>query len=165
MFEDFTSYNILKWTHILSAFLLFGTGLGSAFYKWMSDRSGNIEAQAITAKHVVLADFLFTTPSAIYQPISGFLLLQQLGTPLSEPWVVLSFVLYIIAGLCWLPVVWLQILMRDLALDALDKGQGLSQEYRRLARIWFWLGWPAFVSLIVAVWLMVAKPDLPPFWS
>ncbi len=165
MFEDFTSYNILKCTHILSAFLLFGTGLGSAFYKWMSDRSGNIEAQAITAKHVVLADFLFTTPSAIYQPISGFLLLQQLGTPLSEPWVVLSFVLYIIAGLCWLPVVWLQILMRDLALDALDKGQGLSQEYRRLARIWFWLGWPAFVSLIVAVWLMVAKPDLPPFWS
>ena len=165
MFEDFTSYNILKWTHILSAFLLFGTGLGSAFYKWMADRSGNIEAQTITAKHVVLADFLFTTPSAIYQPLSGYFLLQQLGIPLSEPWVVLSFVLYMVAGLCWLPVVWLQILMRDLALEALNKGQMLSHEYNRLARIWFWLGWTAFISIILAVWLMVAKPDLTLFWS
>ncbi len=165
MFEDLLSYNLLKWSHILSAFLLFGTGLGSAFYKWMADRSGIIEAQAVTARHVVLADFLFTTPSAIYQPISGYFLLQQLGIPLSEPWVALSFALYIIAGLCWLPVVWLQILMRDLVGDAVKKGQPLPMDYHRLARIWFWLGWPAFVSLIAAVWLMVAKPDLTFLWS
>jgi len=165
MFEDLTIYNLLKSTHILSAFLLFGTGLGSAFYKWMADRSGNIEAQAVTARHVVLADFLFTTPSAIYQPVSGFLLLQQLAIPLNEPWVALSFVLYMIAGLCWLPVVWLQILMRDLVNEAVNKSQPLPPEYIRLARIWFWLGWPAFVSLIAAVWLMVAKPDLTVLWS
>ena len=121
MFEDFTSYNILKWTHILSAFLLFGTGLGSAFYKWMADRSKNIEVQAITGGHVVLADILFTTPTVIYQPLSGWLLLQELGIPLGEPWVVLSFALYVLAGICWLPVVWLQILMRDLAVAAVAK--------------------------------------------
>ncbi len=165
MIEDFTIYNLLKWSHILSAFLLFGTGLGSAFYKWMADRSCNLQAQAITAKHVVLADYLFTTPSAIYQPISGYLLLRQLGIPVSEPWVMVSFALYMIAGLCWLPVVWLQILMRNLAQDAVQKKQTLPDEYNRLARLWFWLGWPAFLALIAAVWLMVVKPDLSPLWS
>ncbi len=163
--EDFTLYNLLKWSHILSAFLLFGTGLGSAFYKYMADRSGDLHAQVITARHVVLADWLFTTPTVIYQPISGWLLLRELGISLNEPWVILAFALYILAGLCWLPVVRLQILMRNLADEALQKGQPLPKEYRRLARFWFWLGWPAFVSLVLAVWLMVAKPDLSVLWS
>ena len=165
MLEDFTTYNLLKWTHILSAFLLFGTGLGSAFYKWMSDRSGDLHARAITAKHVVLADYLFTTPTVIYQPLSGWLLLRELGIPLSEPWVMASFALYLLAGACWLPVVWLQIQMRDLAVAALANGQPLSPDYHRKARQWFWLGWPAFIALVAAVWLMVAKPDLSNLWS
>ena len=131
----------------------------------MADRSGNLQVQAITAKHVVLADYLFTTPSAIYQPISGYLLLRQLDIPVSEPWVMVSFALYMIAGLCWLPVVWLQILMRNLAQDAVQKKQTWPDEYNRLARIWFWLGWPAFLALVAAVWLMVVKPDLSPLWS
>ncbi len=165
MLEDFTTYNLLKWSHILSAFLLFGTGLGSAFYKWMSDRAGDLHAQAITAKHVVLADYLFTTPTVIYQPLSGWLLLRELGVPLTEPWVLLSFGLYILAGLCWLPVVGLQIQMRDMALLALQNGTSLPAAYDRKARLWFWLGWPAFLALVAVVWLMVAKPDLASLWS
>lgn len=165
MLEDFTSYNLLKWTHILSAFLLFGTGLGSAFYKWMSDRSGDLHAQAVTARHVVLADYLFTTPTVIYQPLSGYLLLRELAIPLNEPWVVASFALYILAGICWLPVVYLQIQMRDLAVEALEQRGELPTAYYQKARLWFWLGWPAFVALVLAVWLMVAKPDLAVLWS
>ncbi len=165
MLEDFTTYNLLKWTHILSAFLLFGTGLGSAFYKWMSDRSGDLHAQAVTARHVVLADYLFTAPTVIYQPLSGYLLLRELGLPLSEPWVVASFALYILAGICWLPVVYLQIQMRDMAVDALCSGLSLPTAYHQKARLWFWLGWPAFLALVAAVWLMVAKPDLSVLWS
>ena len=145
----------------MSAFLLFGTGLGSAFYKWMSDRSGNLAAQAVTARHVVLADWLFTTPTVIYQPVSGWLLLRELGIDLFEPWVMLSFGLYFLAGICWLPVVWLQIEMRDMADEALQGGTPLPERYHRLARIWFWLGWPAFIALVIAVWLMIAKPVLP----
>jgi uncharacterized membrane protein len=160
MLDDFTPYNILLYTHILSAFLLFGTGLGSAFYKWMTDRAGDLHAQAITAKHVVLADYLFTTPTVIYQPFSGWLLLRELGLPLNEPWVMLSFALYFLAGACWLPVVYLQIRMRDMAGEALEQGLSLTPEYHRMARVWSWLGWPAFLSLTIAVWLMVAKPDL-----
>ena len=159
MMEDFTYYNLLKWSHIMSAFLLFGTGLGSAFYKWMSDRSNNIHAQAITARHVVLADWLFTTPTVIYQPLSGWLLLRELGIPLLEPWVLLSFALYLVAGLCWLPVVWMQIKMRNMAQQAQAKNQPLPAAYWRMARQWFWLGWPAFFALVVALWLMIAKPD------
>ncbi len=160
MLEDLTAYNILKWSHIFSAFLLFGTGLGSAFYKWMADRSGDLHAQAVTGRHVVLADWLFTTPAGIWQPISGVLLLRELGIPLTEPWVILVFALYVLAGLCWLPVVWLQIVMRDMATAALAEGRALPARYHRMDRVWFWLGWPAFLSLMLAVWLMVAKPDL-----
>lgn len=165
MLDDFTTYNLLKYSHILSAFLLFGTGLGSAFYKWMADRAGDLNAQAITGKHVVLADYLFTAPTVFYQPLSGWLLLRELGIPLTEPWVLASFSLYIIAGMCWLPVVYLQIRMRNMACEALANAQLLPPEYHRLARMWFWLGWPAFISLVVAVWLMITKPDLVILWS
>ncbi|MCP4936565.1 MAG: DUF2269 domain-containing protein [bacterium] len=165
MLEDFTAYNLLKWSHILSAFLLFGTGLGSAFYKWMADRAGDLHTQAVTARHVVLADYLFTTPTVIYQPLSGYLLLRELGLPISEPWVVVSFGLYILAGICWLPVVYLQIQMRDMAIAALETGTPLPTVYHQKARLWFWLGWPAFLALVGAVWLMVAKPDLSALWS
>ncbi len=165
MLDELTTYNLLKWSHILSAFLLFGTGLGSAFYKWMADRSGNLQAQAITARHVVLADILFTTPTVIYQPLSGWLLLRELDISVFEPWVLLAFALYLLAGACWLPVVYLQIRMRDLALAAVAQNRALPESYARLARIWFFLGWPAFLSLVIAVWLMVAKPDLAVLWS
>ncbi len=159
MFDDVTNYQILKWVHILSAFLLFGTGLGSAFYKWMSDRSGNIHAQAVTAKHVVLADWIFTTPTVFIQPATGYLLLLELGIPITEPWVMMSFGLFILAGICWLPVVWLQIEMKNMAELAVQNNTALPEKYNLFARIWFALGWPAFIAIMIAVWLMVTKPD------
>ncbi len=151
-------YLMLKWLHILSATLLYGTGLGSAFYKLMADRSGNLPAIAHTNKIVVLADWLFTTPTVIIQPITGVLLAKAAGFPLSSNWLVLSIALYILAGLCWLPVVYLQIRMRNLSQAALGDGQNLDSRYERLARIWFWLGVPAFVALIFVYFLMVFKP-------
>ncbi len=160
MFEDITSYSVYKWVHIISAFLLFGTGLGSAFYKFMSDWSGNIQAQAVTARHVVLADWLFTTPTVFIQPITGFLMLHELGLSFLEPWVLLSLILFVIAGACWLPVVWLQIQMQKMAEVAVATGEALPARYHRFARIWFVLGWPAFIAMLLVVWLMVAKPDL-----
>ena len=150
-------YEIVKWLHILSSTLLFGTGLGSAFYKWSADRSGNIEAIAHTNRIVVIADWLFTTPTVILQPLTGYLLLRILGLGLDEAWLVATYILYIIAGGCWLPVVWLQIRMRDLALDAVQGRVALDSSYHRLARIWFWLGVPAFVSMVLIYFLMVSK--------
>jgi uncharacterized membrane protein len=155
-------YLILKWLHILSATLLFGTGLGSAFYKFMTDRTGNLQAIAQTNKIVVLADWLFTTPTVILQPITGVWLAIVLGYPWSSSWLLIAIVLYIIAGLCWLPVVYLQIRMRDMALDAIAHQKTLGEQYRRFQRIWFWLGVPAFISLVVVYYLMVFKPTL---WS
>ena len=109
------TYLILKYLHILSAILLFGTGLGSAFYKWMADRSGNIQHIAITNKNVVLADWLFTTPSVIFQPLSGIWMAHIIGLPLTTPWIMISLILFFIAGACWLPVVYLQIKMHKIA--------------------------------------------------
>ena len=155
-------YLILKWLHILSATLLFGTGIGSAFYKFMTDRSGNIHAIVQTNKLVVLADWLFTTPTIILQPITGVWLALIAGHPLTSSWLVLSIVLYIIAGFCWLPVVHLQIRMRDLSLTLMRQHLQLDKHYARLTRTWFWLGIPAFTALVGVYYLMVFKPTL---WS
>ena len=151
------SYLLLKYLHILSMVLLFGTGLGSAFYKWMADRSRNVAHIADTSRHVVLADWLFTTPTVIFQPVSGIWLLQLSGIPLDTPWVVASLSLYLLAGLCWLPVVALQIRMRNLAQQAALTQTDLPTRYWQDARLWFWLGVPAFSAMVMVVFLMVFK--------
>ncbi len=155
-----TEYFIVKWAHILSATLLFGTGLGSAFYKWTADRSNNLSAIAHTNRIVVIADWAFTTPTVIIQPITGLWLLHLLGIPISQGWVAVTILLYAIAGACWLPVVWLQIKMRDMSQSAVENHQSLTPLYHRYARSWFWLGIPAFVSMVAVYFLMVFKPTI-----
>lgn len=152
-----SSYLLLKYLHILSMVVLFGTGLGTAWYKWMADRLGDVQHIAIMNRHVVLADWLFTTPAVIFQPVSGLYLVYLLNLPLSTPWIVASLGLYIVAGLCWLPVVWLQMRMRDLSAQAAAQHTELPVQYRRYARIWFWLGVPAFAAMLLIVLLMVFK--------
>lgn len=150
-------YLTLKYLHILSMVLLFGTGLGSAFYKWMADRSGNLAHIAVTNRHVVLADWLFTTPTIIFQPLSGLWLAHLLNYPLTTPWIMLSLGLYLLAGICWLPVVGLQIQMRKLSAQALATQTELPAVYWRYAGYWFWLGVPAFMAMLLVVVLMVFK--------
>ncbi|MDH5544452.1 MAG: DUF2269 domain-containing protein [Gammaproteobacteria bacterium] len=150
-------YLSIKYFHILSMVLLFGTGFGSAFYKWMSDRTGNIEHIYHTNRQVVLADWIFTTPTVIFQPLSGVLLVYLLDIPITTDWVITSILLFLFAGICWLPVVWLQIKMRALSLVALETNTPLPDLYWRYARIWFWLGIPAFSTMLVIVFLMVHK--------
>ena len=154
------TYAVVKTLHILSMVLLFGTGLGSAFYKWMADRSGNVDHIAVTNRHVVLADWLFTTPTVIFQPISGLWMVYLLGIPLTTSWIAASLFLFALAGACWLPVVWLQIRMRRIAVQAVAEDSPLPPVYWRMARWWFWLGVPAFTSMVLVVALMVAK-DIP----
>jgi uncharacterized membrane protein len=150
-------YEIVKTVHILSATVLFGTGLGTAWFMWRADCSGDAAAVAATARNVVLADWLFTTPAIILQPLTGLWLIFLGGYSSAETWLLWTYGLYLLAGACWLPVVWLQIRMRDLATMAVANGAPLSARYRRYARLWFALGWPAFIAVILIVYLMVAK--------
>lgn len=152
-------YLFAKWIHILSATLLFGTGLGSAFYKWRTDRTDNLHAIYVTNKNVVTADWLFTTPTVFIQPITGLWLAHMISIPILTPWIVISLTLFVIAGLCWLAVVYLQIKMRDIAYQALQSSCSLPPLYYRLAKTWFWLGIPAFLSFIAVYALMVFKPS------
>jgi uncharacterized membrane protein len=147
----------LKTIHIISAFLLFGTGLGSAFYKFLADRNGVLENIVITNKNVVLADWIFTTPTIIIQPITGIMMANMINLPLTTPWIMLSLTLYAIAGICWLPVVVLQIRMLKLSKQALENQTALPEQYYRYARLWFWLGIPAFLAITLVIVLMVFK--------
>ncbi|MBV8656471.1 MAG: DUF2269 domain-containing protein [Burkholderiales bacterium] len=151
-------YLTLKWLHILSATLMFGTGFGTAFYMFVANRSGNVQAIAVVTRWVARADWWFTTPAVIFQPISAFWMIHLAGFPMQSRWIVWSLGLYALAGACWLPVVWLQLRMRDMAQAASRGNAALPDRYWRYERIWTALGFPAFSALIVVYWLMVHKP-------
>ncbi|TVQ41307.1 MAG: DUF2269 domain-containing protein [Wenzhouxiangella sp.] len=153
-----TDYLLLKLVHILSATLLFGTGLGTAFYMWRADLSGDIQAIAVVSRNVVLADWLFTTPAVIVQPLTGLWLIHLLGIQLDTTWVWLSLVLYGLVGFCWVPVVFIQIRVARQAQRLAANGLPPDASHRRLMRYWYALGWPAFISVLVIFWLMVFKP-------
>jgi uncharacterized membrane protein len=152
---------LYKFIHVLGASVLFGTGLGIAFFMFMANRTGHAGVIAIVARFVVIADMIFTATAVVVQPVSGVVLAWAIGlSPLEEPWIVLSLLLYVFIGLCWLPVVFIQIRMRNLANDAAINSKPLPDAYRRLFRIWFWLGWPAFAGVIAIFALMVWQPRL-----
>ena len=153
-------YFAIKLVHIIGAAVLFGTGLGIAFFMWMAHRTGDAATIATTARVVVIADALFTASAVIAQPVSGALLAWTLGYRLGEPWIIASLVLYVLVGLCWLPVVGIQITLRNLAREAADAGTELPPRYHRLFRIWFALGWPAFLGVIAIFVLMIWRPQL-----
>jgi uncharacterized membrane protein len=153
-----TALELLRWLHVIGAAVLLGTGAGIAFFMFMANRTNNAVLIAHTAAVVVIADFIFTASAVIVQPITGVLLAQQIGWSLTQGWLLLSICLYVVTGLCWLPVVWIQIRLRDLAHDAARTGQPLPEKYHVLYRRWFVLGIPAFVSVLAIVWLMLAKP-------
>lgn len=151
-------YLVIKASHIIGAAVLLGTGAGIAFFMLMAHRTGDPALIAHTARIVVLADFVFTTTAVIAQPITGWALAQMAGLPFNTGWVALSLALYVVTGLCWLPVVWIQIRLRRLAEAAVAAGEPLPAAYDRLFRVWFVLGFPAFAAVLAIVWLMVAKP-------
>lgn len=152
------SYTAIKILHVISATVLFGTGLGIAFFKWAVDRTRNEQAIRIVAEKVVLADWIFTTPAIVVQAITGLALALTAHFPLSHGWIFYALALYFFAGACWLPVVAIQIRMRDLARECERSGTPLPDRYWHLSRIWFWLGVPAFLSLLAVFWLMIGKP-------
>lgn len=153
------SYLIVKWLHIVSSVLLVGTGFGTAFYLFFANRSGDVRAIAVVSRLVVRADAWFTTPAVIFQPLSGAWLAQQAGWPLTTGWLVTALALYALAGACWLPVLWLQLRMRDLAAASAAAGTALPRQYWRHARLWEALGYPAFVAMLMVFALMTLKPQ------
>lgn len=151
---------ILRWLHVIGACVLLGTGAGIAFFMLMAHRTRDARLIAHTAGVVVLADLLFTTTAVIVQPVTGGLLAWRLGWPLSEGWLALSLALYVLTGAFWLPVVWIQLRLRDLARAAVEAGEALPARYHRLFAIWFACGLPAFAAVLMILWLMLVRPDL-----
>lgn len=151
-------YSIVKMLHIVSASVLFGTGLGIAFFMFMAQRQSDFTIKVYAAKLTVIADTYFTFPAALFQPLSGALLLYMSGFPVLAPWLSLSYILYIVAGMCWVPVVFIQIAIRNQLIYAQKNDLPVPVKAEALIRWWFWLGWPAFISFIGIFYLMIAKP-------
>jgi uncharacterized membrane protein len=151
-------YLVLKWLHILSATFLFGTGIGSAWYLLLTVVSRNVAAIAVVSRIVVIADWVFTASTMIVQPLTGFYLVHIAGYPWHSQWIVWSVILFVIAGLCWLPVVWLQMRLRDLSAAAAAGNTPLPPLFWRNFKVWVVLGVPAFFAFLAVFWLMVAKP-------
>lgn len=154
------TYLVIKWVHIMSSVLMVGTGLESAFYMFFTNRSGSVAAQAVVSKLVVKADWWFTTPTVILQPLSGIAMAHMAGWSFTSPWLLTSIALYLVSGACWLPVVWLQLRMARLAQQSHEQGAPMPDQYWRDARLWEALGYPAFIAMAVVFFLMVNKPAL-----
>jgi uncharacterized membrane protein len=155
---EMTLYWLVKYLHVLGAIVILGTGTGIAFFMLMAHRSGEAAFIARTAGVVVIADMLFTLSAVLLQPVTGGLLMSMSSTTLAERWLTLSLGLYVFAGLFWVPVIFMQIEMRDLARGAEAKSAPLPARYHQLFRRWFLCGIPGFGSVMAILWLMIAKP-------
>jgi uncharacterized membrane protein len=152
------AYFLLKYLHIIGAAVLLGTGAGIAFFMLLAHRTGHAATIAAVARIVVIADFVFTATAVVVQPLTGAALVHVTGYSYSEDWVWLSLVLYLVTGAFWLPVVWMQWRMRDLALEASRSGGVLPARYTQLFRLWFAFGFPAFGAVAAIYWLMITRP-------
>jgi uncharacterized membrane protein len=151
-------YMLIKTLHIVSATIVFGTGIGIANFMYAGHRCGSAQERAFATRMTVKSDFLFTLPSVIFQPLSGAWLVWQGGFVWNDYWLLVSYGLYLLAGVCWVPVVVIQMRMKAM-LAARLRGEDFDEAiYKRLFRVWFVLGWPAFGGLLIIFWLMVAKP-------
>jgi len=151
-------YPFIKWLHVIGAAVIIGTGLGTAFHFWITMRREGPAAIAAAGRSTVLADWLFTLPAVILQPLTGLALARIAGYPLTQTWIVGAAALYVLTGACWIPVVVIQQRLRDLADESARSGTALPPEFHRLARIWVALGWPAFIAMATTLWLMIARP-------
>jgi uncharacterized membrane protein len=153
-----TAYFIVKYLHVLGAIVILGTGSGIAFFMLMAHRSRDAAFIARTASVVVVADMIFTLGAVILQPVTGGVLMMLSATGFTERWLVVSLGLYAVAGMFWIPVVFMQIEMRNLARAAAGRGEPLPERYFTLFRRWFMFGIPGFGSVMIILWLMIAKP-------
>jgi len=158
-------YFVLKFLHVIGAAVLLGTGAGIAFFMLLAHQTKNSATIAAVARIVVIADFLFTATAVVLQPVTGVLLAKYAGYSLAEGWIVLSILLYLVTGLFWLPVVWMQMEMRNLAMQAAASKQPPPQRYHRLFRLWFAFGFPAFAAVLAIFWLMISRPQVDWFGS
>ena len=153
-------YLYLKFIHVISSTILFGTGIGTACNLFLANRTKDTAIISATTRYVVFADWIFTGSSGLVQAVTGLWMVYLVGYPLTSLWIMGSIIGYLIAAVCWFPVVFLQIKMRDFALIAHQTGTELPPIYYRYYRTWFWLGWPAFISLVIVFYLMTNKPTL-----
>ncbi len=151
-------YQIIKTIHIISSTVLFGTGAGIAFFMYRSQFTEDVSKKYYAIQNTVLADYLFTFPAVLIQPLSGFWLILHGGYNWTDSWLMVTYALYIVAGLCWIPVVWIQIQLKNILAVSIEQGTEPPERYHKLFRLWLILGWPAFIGLIVIFFLMVFKP-------
>lgn len=151
-------YIAIKTLHIISSTILFVTGIGIAFFMFRSYFTSNLHEKFYAARNTVLADCLFTFPAVFIQPLTGIALIHIVAYDWTDLWLSLTYTIYIIAGLCWIPVVWIQIQLKKIIAESIEQNKELPARYHKLFKIWFFLGWPAFVGLVIVFFLMVAKP-------
>lgn len=154
---------LVRYIHICGGAILLGAGIAIAFFMVVARRTRDAALIAHVSQSVVAADFLFTATAMVLQPLTGWRLATLVGWPLGEGWLALSIALYVLTGLFWIPVVFIQLRLRDLARRSAAEGTMLPPEFDRLYRIWFACGCPAFAAVLAIFWLMANRPDFSVF--
>ena len=153
-----TAYLLIKTLHVISSTILFGTGIGIAFFMYRSRFTPDLHEKYYAIRNTVIADYAFTLPAVLIQPLTGAWLIHRAGFDWMEFWLLATYALYVIVGICWLPVVWIQLRLKRMLSETIENNLELPGSYDKLFRIWILLGIPAFLSLLSIFYLMVAKP-------
>lgn len=149
----------VKWIHVLSSTVLFGTGLGAFFFLFMAHRTRDPRIIASVAGIAVVTNLIFTLTAGLIQPVTGGILMAMMELTMA-PWIISALSLFVLVGACWIPVVLIQLRIKHLAERAVAAGAGLPAEYDRLYRIWAGLGAVVLVAMIAIFYLMLAQPAL-----
>jgi uncharacterized membrane protein len=153
------TFSLLEILHILGAMILFGSGIGIAFFMAVSNRTGNVALIAGTARIVVIADIALMATAFVLQPVTGLSLAHIAHLHIWQSWLAISLGLYGLIGLLWLPGFWLRLQMKDMAATALAAGTPLPPRYRQYLRLWYWCGTPGFIAIIAILYFMVTQPE------
>ncbi len=158
-------YLTLKLLHIGAVIWFLGNIITGLFWKLHADRTKDPKFIVHTFEGIIRSDRLFTLPGVLVIVLAGVGAAMLGKIPLlSTGWLFWSIVLFTVSGLVFMMKL-APLQKQIVAFASMNSIQEAFdwQKYRSLSRAWELWGFVALITPILAMVLMVLKPDLPGF--
>ncbi len=164
--EDFLRrpqlYLHAKFVHVLSVSLFLGNVVIGTLWETRSLLSKRAEIIRYTYETVAWLDAVFTAPLILLVVVSGLMLGTIAGGVFTLAWLVIAFATFALSGLVWLAFdIPTQYRVKRLFREAPAEAAELPTPLLSVLRFRIFLNAGAVVSLLVVLFLMVHKPELP----
>jgi|TARA_Y100000294_G_C8310762_1_gene238629 uncharacterized membrane protein len=147
--------NTLLIIHILAAIIAFGGNISHMV--WTRIALNNPPVRAYTLRTISQLERRYVNPSYVVAGITGLALVDRSGRSFTDPWVLLSIVIFLgitaVGGAVYAPL-----LRRQIALA--EEGDPDSEEYRKLDRRGNIIGLFVVALVVFLIYMMVFQPPL-----